>query len=90
MRTKESRMCRNVRAKFIRLQNNGSSSVKVEKYIYETFNIVQGFKQLNALSCDLFNFDVESVIRKAGEHRQGTFVIKYVQLFASTYQVRLF
>ena len=41
-----------------------------------------GFKQGDPLSCDLFNFLLESVLRKAGVHRNGTIFYKSVQLLA--------
>ena len=46
----------------------------------ETFETVRGFRQGNPLSCDLFNFIMESVLRKAGVHRNGTIFQKSVQL----------
>ena len=46
----------------------------------ESFDTVQGFRQGDPLSCDLFNFVMESVLRNAGVHRSGTFFQKSVQL----------
>ena len=43
---------------------------------------MRGFRQGDPLSCDLFNFLMESVLRKAGVHRNGTIFYKSVQLLA--------
>ena len=48
----------------------------------EPFDTVRGFKQGDPLSCDLINFLMESVLRKADVNRNGTIFYKGVQLFA--------
>ena len=53
------------------------SSVKVGKYLSELFDTVRGLRQGDPLSCELFNFLMESVLRKAGVHRNGTISYKY-------------
>ena len=50
--------------------------------ISETFDTVRGFRQGDPLSCDLFNFLMKSVLRKAGVHRNGTIFYKTVQLLS--------
>ena len=68
-------------AKLIRLSRMTlSSSVKVGKDFSELFDAVQGCRQGDGLSCDLFNFLMESVIRNAGAHRNGTIFYKSVYL----------
>ena len=62
--------------------SNFCSSVKVGMDLSETFNTVQGFRQGVPLSCDLYNFVIESVLRKAGVYRNGTIFQKSVQLLA--------
>ena len=52
--------------------SNSCSSVKVGMDLSEPFDTVRGFRQGDPLSCDLFNFVMESVLRKAGVHRSGT------------------
>ena len=47
-------------------------SVKVRMVLSEPFDTMRGYRQGDPLSCDLFNFVVESVLRKAGVHRNGT------------------
>ena len=73
-------------AKLIRLcrmtLRNSCSSVKVGKDLSEPFHTVRGFRQGDPLSCDLFNFFLESVLRQAGVHRNGTIFYKSVQLLA--------
>ena len=61
---------------------NSCSSVKVGEDLFEPFHTVRGFRRGNPLSCDLFNFLLESVLRKAGVHRNGTIFYKSVQLLA--------
>ena len=48
----------------------------------EPFDTVRGFRQGDPLSCDLFNFVMESVLQKAGVHRSVTIFQKSVQLLA--------
>ena len=48
----------------------------------EPFDTVQSIRQGNPLSCNLFNFVIESVLRKAEVHRDGTIFQKSVQLLA--------
>ena len=62
--------------------NNTCSSVKVGKDLFEPFHTVLGFRQGDPLSCDLFNFLMESALRKAGVHGNGTIFYKSVQLLA--------
>ena len=63
-------------AKLIRLcrmtLSKSQSSVKVGSDLSEPFVAVRGFRQGDPLSCDLFNFVMESVLRKASVHRNGT------------------
>ena len=49
----------------------------------ELFDTVRGFRQSDPLSCDLFNFVMESVLRKAVVHPNGTIFQKSVQLLAN-------
>ena len=73
-------------AKLIRLcrmtLSNTTSSVKVGNNLSEPFSTVRGFRQGDPLSCNLFNFVMEGVLRKAGVHRNGTIFYKCVQLLA--------
>ena len=62
--------------------SNSCSSVKVGMDLSEPFDSVQGFRQGDPLSCDLFKFLLETVLRKAGVHRNGTIFYKSVQYFA--------
>ena len=75
-----------ISAKLIRLcrmtLSNSCCSVKVCKDYSGPFDTVRGFRQGDALSCDLFNFLMESVLRKAAVHRNGTIFYKSVQLHA--------
>ena len=75
-------------AKLIRLcrmtLSNSCSSVKVGKELFEPFDTVRVFSQGDPSSCDLFNFLLESVLRKAGVHLNGTISYKSVQLLAYT------
>ena len=75
-----------ISAKLIRLcritLSNSCSSVKVEKELAEPFDTVRRFRQGDPLSCDLFNFLLESVLRKTGVHCNGTIFYKSVQLLA--------
>ena len=58
--------------------SNSCSSVKIGKDLSEPSDTLGGFTQGDSLSCDIFNFLMESVLRKAGVHRNG----KCVQLLA--------
>ena len=73
-------------AKLIRLWrmtlSNSCNSVKIGIDLFEPFDTVQGFRQGVPLSSDIFNFVMESVLRKAGVHRNGTIFQKSVQLLA--------
>ena len=62
--------------------SNSRSSVKVGMDISEPFDTARGFRQGDPLSCDLFNFVMESVLRKAGVHRSATIFKTSVQLLA--------
>ena len=64
---------------------NSRSSVKVEMDLSEPFDIVQDFSQGDPLSCDPFNFVMESVLRNSGVQRNGTYFQKSVQLLALIY-----
>ena len=48
----------------------------------ESFNTVRGFRQGDPLAGDLFDFVMESVLRKARVHRNGTIFQTSVQLLA--------
>ena len=67
-------------AKLIRLcrktLSNSYSFAKIENDLSEPFDTVQSFRQEDPISCDLVNFLIESVLRKAGVHRNGTFFYK--------------
>ena len=71
-------------AKLIRLcrmtLRNSWSSIKFGKDLSVPFDSMRGFRQGDLLSCDLFNFLLESVLRKAGVHRNGTIFCKSFQL----------
>ena len=60
--------------------SNSRSSVKVGKDLSQPFETVPSFIQRYPLSYDLFNFFMESVLRKAGVHRNGTIFYKSFQL----------
>ena len=59
--------------------SNSWSSVKLGNDVSEPFDTVRGFRQGESLSFDLF---MESALRKAGVHRNGTIFYKSVLLFA--------
>ena len=48
----------------------------------EPFDTVRRFRQGDPLACDLFNFVMESVMKKAGIHRNGTIFQKSGHLLA--------
>ena len=51
------------------------------KHLSEPFDtVVRGFRQGDPLSCGFYNFLMESVLRQAGVHRNGTIFYKSVQL----------
>ena len=52
------------------------------KNLSDPFHTVQGFRQGDPLSCNQFNFTMESIVRKAGVQRTGTIKNKSVQLLA--------
>ena len=62
--------------------SNSCSSVKIGEDLSEPFDTVRGFRQGDPLTCDLFNFLMESALRKAAVHRNGTIFYKSVQLLA--------
>ena len=62
--------------------NNSCSPVKVGLKLSEPFDNIRGFRQDNRLSCNLLNFVMESVLRKAGVYCNATIIQKSVQLFA--------
>ena len=62
--------------------SNSCTSVKVGKDLSEPFDTVRGFRQGVPLSYDVLNFLLESVLRKAELHRNGTIFYKSVQLLA--------
>ena len=80
-------------AKLIRLcrmtLSNSCSSVKVGTDLSEPFGTVRGFSQGDLLSCDLFNFLLENVLRKAGVHRNGTIFYKSLQLLVYVEDVEI-
>ena len=61
-----------ISAKLIRLcgmtLSNSISSVKIGMHLSKPFNTVRGLRQGDPLSCDLFSFIMESILRKAGVH----------------------
>ena len=59
-----------------------SNSVKVGIDFSEPFDTVRDFRQGEPLSCDLFNFVIESVLRKVKVHCNDTIFQKTVQLLA--------
>ena len=59
---------------------NSSSSVNVGKDRSEHFDTVQGFREADRLLFDIFNFLMESVLRKTAMHRYVTISYKSVQL----------
>ena len=61
---------------------NSCSVVKVGQDLSEPFDSVSGFRQGELLSCDLFNFVMESVLRKARVHHNGTIFQESDQLLA--------
>ena len=73
-------------AKLIRLcrmtLSNSCSCVKIGKELFEPFDTVRSFRQGDSLSCYLINFLIESVLRKAGVHRNGIIFYQTHQLFA--------
>ena len=73
-------------AKLIRLcrmtLSNSCSSVKIGMDLSEPFNTVRVFRQGDRLSCALFNFVKESVLRKAEVHCNGTIFLKSGQFLA--------
>jgi len=74
-------------AKLIRLcsmtLSNTKCSVKVGNDVSEPFGTDRGLRQGDSLSCNLFNFVMESVLRKAGVHLSGTILSnRSVQLLA--------
>ena len=58
--------------------SNSCSFVKVGMDISELFNTVRGSRRGGPLSCDLFNFVMESILRKAGVHCNGSNLKKSV------------
>ena len=77
-----------ISAKLIRLcRMTLRSSVKVGKDLSEPFDTVRGFRQGDPLSCDVFNFHMESVLRKARVPRNGIIFYKSVQLLAYAYDI---
>ena len=52
--------------------SNCCSSVKVGMHLSEPFDTVRRFRQGDRLSCDLFNFVMESVLQKPGVQRNST------------------
>ena len=50
--------------------------------VSKPFDTVWDFRQGDPLLCNIFNFLMESVLRKAEVHRNGTFLRKSVQLLA--------
>lgn len=51
-------------------------------------NTVQGFRQSDCRFCDLLNFVMENILRKAGIHRNGTIFRKGVKLLAHEYIIQ--
>ena len=63
---------------------NSPSSFKVRMDLSEPFHIMPFFRWGGPLSCDLFNFLMESVLGKEEVHRNGTIFQKCFQLHAYT------
>ena len=59
-----------------------TSAVKLDKNISVPFNSVRGLRQDDALSSTLYNFVMDSIVRKAGEQRTATIKNKSVQVLA--------
>ena len=59
--------------------SNTRVRVKVANDTSEVFTTRRGVKQGNGLSCDLFNFCLEFVIRRAGIETEGTIFNKSLQ-----------
>ena len=70
-------------AKLVRLcrmpLSNSCSSIKVGMDISEPFDTVRGFRQGYPISCDLYNFVIESVLLKVGVHHNLAIFQKSVQ-----------
>ena len=62
----------------------------VGKDLSEPDDTVRGFRQGDPLSCDLFNSLMESMLWKAGVHRNGTIFYKSVQLLAYADDIDIF
>ena len=62
--------------------SKAESSVKFRSDFSEPFVAMRGFRQGDPQSCDLFNFVMNTVLRKAFVHRNGTIFFKSVQLLA--------
>lgn len=57
-----------------------AATIKEEKVLSWPFDTVGGFKQGEPLSCNLFDFVMESVLQKTGINRNGVIFIKGVKL----------
>ena len=55
---------------------NSCISVKIGMELSEPFDTVRGFRQGNRLACNLFNFVLQSVPRKAGVGIEDNFRIR--------------
>ena len=51
-------------------------SVKIGMDLPETFDTIRGLRQGDPVSCDTFNFNMESVLLIAGMHRNGNIFLK--------------
>lgn len=58
------------------------SAVRIAKKASEPFTTTKGFRQGDALSCDLFNLCLEIIVRKAKIHSLGNITGNSVQLLA--------
>ena len=63
------------------MQNNVEQFLHLWQGMNRPF-LLRGFRQDNPLTCALFNFVMDSVLRKAGVYRNGTIFKKSVQLLA--------
>ena len=64
--------------------SNSCSFVKVGMNLFQPFDTVRSFRQSDSILCYLFNFVIESVLQKAGVHRNGINFQKSVRLLTYT------
>ena len=56
------------------------SAVRVSKKASQPFNTTKGFRQGDALSCDLFNICLEIIVRRVGIRTSSNIITKSIQL----------